>query len=82
MTVSLNVETKKNMLNGKNGHKCCYICLKDWHGKAECDEELDKDFQIWKENKIIKRCPQCKFYTEKNEGCNHMTCAECQYQWC
>ena len=66
----------------KNGHKCCYICLKDWHGTAECDEELDKDFQIWKENKIIKRCPQCKFYTEKNEGCNHMTCAECQYQWC
>ena len=32
--------------------------------------------------KVIKRCPQCHFYTEKNKGCNHMTCPECQYQWC
>lgn len=66
----------------KIGHKYCYNCLKPWHGKTPCDEELDKDFQIWKANKVVKQCPQCKFYTEKNEGCNHMTCAECKYQWC
>ena len=66
----------------RNGHKYCYICLKPWHGENECDEELDKDFQLWKSNKIVKRCPRCKMYTEKNEGCNHMTCAECKFQWC
>ena len=33
-------------------------------------------------NKILKKCPRCKIYTEKNEGCNHMTCPHCQYQWC
>lgn len=66
----------------EKGHKSCYVCLKEWHGKTECEEELEKDFQIWKQGKVIKRCPRCHFYTEKNKGCNHMTCAECEYQWC
>ena len=66
----------------ENGHKYCYICLKKWHGQKECDEEVDKEFQIWKKDKIVKRCPRCKIYTEKNKGCNHMTCSECKFMWC
>lgn len=66
----------------KNGHKYCYVCLKQWHGETKCDEELDKDFQVWRKGKVIKQCPNCKFYTEKNKGCNHMTCVECKFQWC
>lgn len=27
-------------------------------------------------------CPGCNSNTEKNEGCNHMTCTVCKYQWC
>lgn len=66
----------------KYGHKSCYICLQDWHGTKECEEELDKNFQIWKRDKVLKRCPKCRFYIEKEDGCNHMTCGECKYQWC
>ena len=33
-------------------------------------------------NKNLKQCPRCKIYTEKNEGCNHMTCTNCKFQWC
>ena len=73
---------KDKYVQCENGHKYCYVCLKKWHGKTNCDEELDKDFQIWKQGKVIKQCPRCKIYTEKNEGCNHMTCTECKYQWC
>ena len=76
------LKSKDKYVQCENGHKYCYICLKSWHGESKCDEELDKDFQIWSKHKVIKKCPRCKIYTEKNEGCNHMTCAECKYQWC
>ena len=65
----------------KKGHRFCYQCLREVHS-GNCDVQLEKDFKIWKKGKIIKQCPKCKIWTEKNEGCNHMTCVECQYQWC
>ena len=37
----------------EKGHKSCYVCLKEWHGKTECEEKPEKDFQIWKEGKVI-----------------------------
>ena len=64
------------------GHKFCFQCSKPWHGNKKCQDEIDKDFKKWKRNKLIKRCPKCKFWTEKNMGCNHMTCPECKYEWC
>ena len=64
------------------GHQFCFECSKPWHGDKKCQDEIDKDFNKWKRNKLVKRCPKCKFWTEKNLGCNHMTCPECKYQWC
>jgi hypothetical protein len=31
---------------------------------------------------ITKKCPSCKLPTEKNGGCNHMTCYRCGIDWC
>ena len=64
------------------GHDFCFECLKQPHGKQKCEDIIDKDFEEWKKHKIVKRCPNCKMWTEKNEGCNHMTCVECKFQWC
>ena len=64
------------------GHDFCFNCLKQPHGKKDCEEIIDADFEEWKKHKIVKRCPSCKIWTEKNEGCNHMTCVECKFQWC
>ena len=64
------------------GHQFCFECAKPWHGNNKCQDEIDKDFKKWKKNRLIKRCPKCKFWTEKNHGCNHMTCPECKYEWC
>lgn len=66
----------------KNGHKYCFECLRPQHGKSTCENVLEKDFLLWKKDKVVKKCPNCKIYIEKNEGCNHMTCATCKYQWC
>ena len=64
------------------GHDFCFECLKVPHGKKKCEDILDEDFEEWRKHKIVKRCPNCKIWTEKNEGCNHMTCVECKFQWC
>ena len=66
----------------ENGHEYCFECLNPPHGNKPCDLKLEKQFMKWKKGKRVKRCPRCQMYTEKNEGCNHMTCVSCKYQWC
>ncbi|UJR32731.1 hypothetical protein I4U23_020190 [Adineta vaga] len=29
-----------------------------------------------------KECPKCHFRIEKNDGCDHMTCIKCHYEFC
>ena len=66
----------------ENGHQFCFDCLNPPHGNKPCDKNLEKQFMKWTKGKRVKRCPRCQMYTEKNEGCNHMTCVSCKYQWC
>ena len=66
----------------EKGHEYCFECLRPPHGDKLCSEIEEKQFMKWKKDKRVKRCPKCQIYTEKNEGCNHMTCTNCQYQWC
>jgi len=66
-----------------NNHNYCFICLKKPHGKLSCDKDnIDKDIKEYAKNNFIKKCPKCSIITEKNAGCNHITCTKCGYQWC
>jgi len=49
----------------------CYVC-RIWHGI---------DFKNCKDIYHGKRCPRCQIPTEKNDGCDHMTC-RCGAHWC
>ena len=75
-------ENKNKIVSCKNGHKFCFKCLKNHNEKTNCEDEMDNDFKIWMKNRIVKRCPKCRLWTEKNEGCNHMTCSQCRAQLC
>ena len=66
----------------KKGHKFCLNCLKPWHGNEQCIVEVDENFENWKKERNVQKCPRCKYYIEKISGCNHMTCTNCRYEWC
>ena len=65
-----------------NNHAYCFNCLKKTHGKLPCDKNIDKDIIEYAQNNFVKKCPSCSIITEKNSGCNHITCSKCGYQWC
>jgi hypothetical protein len=76
------VDTHKNYLICKEGHKFCVKCLSAYHyGRCKKEEE---DL-ILKNNKMIKRCPNCRTWVEKvDELCNNVTCLNiyCNYTFC
>ena len=78
----LEKNSEEKYVQCKNGHEFCFECLRKPHGNSSCEQFMEKEFMTWKKDKRVKRCPRCKIYTEKNEGCNHMTCTSCKYQWC
>lgn len=69
----------------------CAKCEVVWHAGLTCEEvkrlgakdREAEDFRLIetaKSNKWMK-CPQCKFYVEKTQGCIHITC-RCRYEFC
>ena len=65
-----------------NLHNFCSKCKKIWHNKSSCED--DKEVLEFSTNtgNILKKCPQCNVWTEKDEGCNHMHCRLCLFDWC
>ena len=76
------VDIRNKDVTCKNGHKYCFDCLKKPHGKLPCNAKIDKSLIEFAKNNFVKKCPKCSIITEKNQGCNHITCTKCRYQWC
>ncbi|CAL9778933.1 unnamed protein product [Musa acuminata subsp. burmannicoides] len=62
----------------------CGQCKVGWHSELSCeefkmlgtDERGREDLMLMKiaKDKRWKRCPRCKFFVEKTQGCMHITC--------
>ena len=59
----------------------CFKCLGMVHEGPCAESHLPEEFTDWKTGKLVKRCPTCDRFVQKQDGCNHMTCV-CGYQWC
>jgi ariadne-1 len=67
----------------------CLVCGEEPHAPADC-----KNLALWNEkcrnesetaNWVLantKPCPKCQARIEKNQGCNHMTCQSCRFEFC
>ena len=66
----------------KNNHTYCFLCLEKEHGNTPCKEKMDDSIKEFSKNHFVKRCPNCGIVIEKNNGCNHITCVQCRYEWC
>lgn len=66
------------------GHPICTRCGEVWHAEQKCEKQMDEEIEklVMNHQLRLKRCPGCTNWTQKNSGCNHMTCIFCQFQWC
>lgn len=39
-------------------------------------------FKLEEDDAPIKRCPKCKVYIERDEGCAQMMCKNCKHAFC
>lgn len=67
----------------------CFNCGNETHIPTTCDMfrkwnariKLEGETDNWLASNT-KSCPKCKVLTQKDTGCNHMTCSRCGHQYC
>lgn len=67
----------------------CFRCHAPWHAKLSCKkfQKGDRLVKYWaketnKGEPNAQRCPKCKIYIQKIDGCNQIHCTRCQTKFC
>ena len=67
----------------------CLRCGQEPHSPANCEELARWNEKCRNESETAnwilantKPCPKCSCRIEKNQGCNHMSCQQCKYEFC
>eukprot|EP00002_Diphylleia_rotans_P019162 TRINITY_DN3708_c0_g1_i4.p1 TRINITY_DN3708_c0_g1~~TRINITY_DN3708_c0_g1_i4.p1 ORF type:complete len:555 (+),score=105.56 TRINITY_DN3708_c0_g1_i4:53-1717(+) len=71
------------------GYRVCLSCKVEDHNPCSCEmikqwkeKESSQDTSLNWIKAHTKECPRCKWPILKNDGCNHMTCGQCRYEFC
>ncbi|EAR82688.1 Ibr domain protein (macronuclear) [Tetrahymena thermophila SB210] len=82
----VNEKVQKSVYCSSCFQNYCNICKQQSHLPLTCEQfnQLEQSLQL--DNtwiiKNTKNCPQCFSNIEKNQGCSHMKCLCCQYEFC
>ncbi|XP_004083900.1 probable E3 ubiquitin-protein ligase RNF217 [Oryzias latipes] len=67
----------------------CFKCHAPWHDGIKCRDyrKGDKLLRSWASviehgQRNAQKCPRCKIHIQRTEGCDHMTCAQCNTNFC
>ncbi|XP_058591133.1 E3 ubiquitin-protein ligase RNF217 isoform X2 [Panthera onca] len=67
----------------------CFKCHSPWHEGVSCKEykKGDKLLRHWASEiehgqRNAQKCPKCKIHIQRTEGCDHMTCSQCNTNFC
>mmetsp|Transcript_2487 Transcript_2487/g.6456 ORF Transcript_2487/g.6456 Transcript_2487/m.6456 type:complete len:589 (+) Transcript_2487:139-1905(+) len=67
----------------------CFACYEEGHRPVDCTTVktwlVKNSAESENMNWILantKPCPKCQRPIEKNQGCMHMTCSQCKYEFC
>jgi len=64
------------------GQETCFDCGNTYHQGKTCEKASKDLYKFYAKSNDIQICPECKSRVQKAEGCNHMTCLVCTYEWC
>ncbi|XP_025998162.1 E3 ubiquitin-protein ligase RNF217 isoform X2 [Astatotilapia calliptera] len=67
----------------------CFKCHAPWHDGLKCRDyrKGDKLLRTWASviehgQRNAQKCPKCKIHIQRTEGCDHMTCVQCNTNFC
>lgn len=60
----------------------CMHCGDVFHTVPICRRVKDKHMRKWQKKHHVRLCPNCHATIEKTGGCRHMTCTQCDCQFC
>ena len=67
----------------------CFRCGEEAHDPCSCIQLSEWSLKCSNESETAnwilantKKCPKCTTRIEKNQGCNHMNCKLCKYEFC